>query len=64
MENVTTALFILSIGITIIQTLSNYLFGNLIVLVGYPIFFLIIGLVGILGNIIHLIYLSNHKFNY
>jgi predicted MFS family arabinose efflux permease len=63
-ENITAAYFIMAIFTAIIQTVANFTFGNLISSVGYPTFFLIVGLVGLTGAIINLIYQFKNKFQY
>ncbi len=63
-ENVTAGLFILAIGVALVQTISSYVFGNLVQLLGYPMFFGIIAIIGLLGNVIHFIYLKTNGFSY
>ena len=63
-ENITAAFFIMAIFTAIIQTIANFTFGNLIANLGYPIFFLIVGLIGFTGALINLIYQIKNKFTY
>lgn len=63
-ENVTTAYFVLGIGVAVVQTISHFTFGNLISVVGYPSFFMVVASIGIIGNILHWSYLIKKKFSY
>ena len=63
-ENVTSALFIMAIFTAIVQALCSFVFGSVIQEIGYQPFFLIVGLLGVIGMVINLIYQIKHNFKY
>lgn len=63
-ENVTAALFIMAIFTAIVQALSNLVFGNVIEVVGYQAFFIIVASCGFFGMVINLVYQIKHNFKY
>ena len=64
LSNITAALFVIAIGTSIIQTISNFCFGTLIEIVGYPVFYGIISAIAFFGFVLNLIYQIYHKFEY
>jgi hypothetical protein len=64
LENVTTAFFVMAIFTAIIQAISNFVFGNIIEVVGYKAFFAVVAAIGFTGAIINLIYQFKNKFKY
>jgi MFS family permease len=64
LENVTTAFFVMAIFTAIIQAISNFVFGNIIEVVGYKAFFAVVAVIGFTGAIINLIYQFKNKFKY
>ena len=63
-ENVTTAFFVMAIFTAIIQAISNFVFGNVIELVGYKMFFALVAAIGFMGAIINLAYQLKNNFKY
>lgn len=63
-KNVTCGCFIMGILTAIIRSISLFTFGNLINMIGYPNFFLIIFFIVLGGNIINIIFQIIHHFSY
>lgn len=63
-ENVTAAFFIMAIFTAIIQAVSNLVFGNIIEIYGFQLFFLTVSICGFIGMILNLVYQITHNFKY
>ena len=63
-ENVTASLFLMGIFTAVIQIIAHFFYGKIITYIGYNYFFLIVGLIGLIGMSINLIYQIKHKFSY